>query len=134
MSINIRKLRPHLHKEITVPIGDSATGDLITIGYDADEYTVKLERELQEKIKENLPGAMLAVYVLKLVKSWDVVDYDPEDAKSDLPEEEWKTVPMPLTPDTFDDLIPIHLMARIVECIAEDQNPKLKSSERTRST
>lgn len=125
----LRKLVASNVKELPIPFGSGSEGEILTISYCQDAYTVKLERQLQEQIKNNLPGQMLKVYILKLVKGWDVVDYHPDDME--LPEEERRTVPVPLNEETLDDIIPIDKLARVVEAIAEDQRPNLTSSKNT---
>lgn len=99
-------------KKLAVPYGDF----VINIEYSRSRYTPKFEKELKEKTDEGLPAASLSLFLISLLRKWDIVDD--------------KGNPVPLTVEALEE-IPTTFQSRLVEAIAEDQRPNQKPSETT---
>lgn len=130
---------------ITIPFLD----EQLVLTYNREKYTPKVERELRDRMMENLPGTMLAEFLMTLLIDWDAVDVHSEDREK---AEEMETrlmsqdppvipglkdyeaagirmVKLPLNADTFDALISIEAQGSIVEALSETQRPKAKQSD-----
>ena len=104
----------------------------LSLTYSRDTYTPKLERELAQLINDRLPGNMLAAMLIKVLRTWDVVDVHPEDKNK--PEVDQRLVPVPLSESSLTDLLSVAALSKIVEAMAEDQRPKLTTSESANDT
>lgn len=114
-------------KAMSVPFGD----EFLEVTYNRSKYTPKFEKEIKQLMDDNLPGNMLAKMLFTLLTSWNLRDYVDTDENLSLPEDQRKTYPVPLTLDVFESLLSMEALASIVEKLAEDNRPNLKSSEDT---
>lgn len=139
--ISLKKVNGDV-KELPIKFGD----EVLTAHYDSGNYTPRLEREMNEKIKQNLPGAMLSTMLLKVLVArlpdgshgWDLL----ADETTEIPTGRFvavsgsdtnKTEPevivveageiLPLNAFVLDEILGIPAQAKIVEALAEAQRP-----------
>lgn len=113
-------------KTLSVKIGE----EVLNIQYNRSTYTVEFETEMREKQEQNAPAAALAAMVLRVVTSWDLEDYHPEDLH--ILEEHRRTIPVPLNQESVERMVPIEVLVEIIAAIAEDNRPKENPSRPTK--
>lgn len=113
-------------KPLEVHFGD----EVLHLEYSRSTITPKFEEDLQESIKNNLPGQALSKMLQEVIVSWDLEDWDPDDMET--PEENRRTIPVPVDAEVFHDKISVEAMAKIVEAITEDNRPKETTSKPTK--
>jgi hypothetical protein len=145
MSVKLSRLNKLKEKRsVQILFGD----DTLSIDYNRAKYTPKFEREIKEMMDANLPAGSLAKMVFALILDWDLTDdkvqekttedgvvFEFQNAEGkwgvDVPEDERVQEPVPLTWEVFDALLSVDALTTLVEKLAEDNRPNVKSSDST---
>lgn len=139
MAITLKKLNnpDETYASLAVPFGDA----VLNLTYSRESYTPKLERTIRQLVDANLIGGFLSAMLVEMLRSWDVVQEVPRvDKKSGKPiyghgdVQVIDQIPVPLTKETFDELLCIEAQAKIVEALRDANRPNLTTSEDTDDT